>query len=366
MVQVVRLLALGAIAAMLPATGYAAGVAEPGARPALMSRIASQSVLLAVTRAGSRLVAVGERGIVLLSDDSGKAWRQAKVPVSVTLTAVAFPTDRQGWAVGHYGVVLHTADAGETWERQLDGVAAAGLALEAALARAQQAGADGAGQRGLVEARRLKKDGADKPFLDLHFDDEKNGFVVGAYNLMFRTEDGGKTWQYWGDRLDNAKAKHIYAIKAVGDELYLAGEQGLVLRSADRGKSFARLETPYMGSYFALAVLPAGEIVVAGLRGNAYRSADRGTSWQKIEVPVPVSFSTTTLAKDGTLLLANQAGQIFISRDQGRSLQALPTPPLPPINGLETLKNGSLLAVGLRGVASVPMLATSGKEGGRP
>ena len=66
-------------------------------------------------------LAVGERGIVLLSDDSGMTWRQARVPVSVSLTAVQFVDAEQGWAVGHLGVVLHTEDGGETWHKQLDG-----------------------------------------------------------------------------------------------------------------------------------------------------------------------------------------------------------------------------------------------------
>ena len=88
--------------------------------------------MLAITRAGARLVAVGERGSILLSDDSGVSWRQAKVPVSVTLTAVQFPNAKAGWAVGHLGVVLHSADGGETWAKQLDGREAASLVLEAA------------------------------------------------------------------------------------------------------------------------------------------------------------------------------------------------------------------------------------------
>ena len=68
--------------------------------------------------AGSSIVAVGEYGNVVLSDDDGKTWRQAKsVPTQVTFTAVAFVDDKNGWAVGHDTVILHTSDAGETWPR---------------------------------------------------------------------------------------------------------------------------------------------------------------------------------------------------------------------------------------------------------
>jgi len=62
--------------------------------------------------------------VVILSDDDGATWHQAKVPVSVTLTAVSFGTPAKGWAVGHSGIVLHTEDGGETWVKQLDGIQA--------------------------------------------------------------------------------------------------------------------------------------------------------------------------------------------------------------------------------------------------
>src|SRR4051794_13611808 len=69
--------------------------------PAVQSAKALGAATLAVTRAGPRLVAVGERGTVLLSDDAGASWRQAPVPVQVTLTTVRFIDERTGWAAGH-------------------------------------------------------------------------------------------------------------------------------------------------------------------------------------------------------------------------------------------------------------------------
>ncbi|MBI5444053.1 MAG: glycosyl hydrolase, partial [Deltaproteobacteria bacterium] len=105
-------------------------------RPATVSGRALRSVQLAVARAGKRLVSVGERGTVLLSDDDGRTWRQAKVPVSLTLTCVCFASERSGWAAGHSGVVLRTSDGGETWVKQLDGRQAAQIELAAAKAAA--------------------------------------------------------------------------------------------------------------------------------------------------------------------------------------------------------------------------------------
>src|SRR5688572_31283560 len=89
--------------------------------PAQKSALAPRTLLTGLARAGERVVAVGQRGHALFSDDAGKSWQQAEVPVSSDLVAVQFPTATAGWAVGHDGVVLHSADAGKTWARQLDG-----------------------------------------------------------------------------------------------------------------------------------------------------------------------------------------------------------------------------------------------------
>ncbi|PUA19180.1 YCF48-related protein [Glaciimonas sp. PCH181] len=327
------------------------GLLSPLDRPALMVRLPAKSYLLSVAEAGYRLVAVGERGVIVLSDDDGMTWRQAKVPVSVTLTAVQFLTARLGWAVGHYGIVLHTEDGGETWVRQFEGVTAARIVLEAAKIKSKEAGSDGpTNKKALSDAELLVKDGADKPFLDLHFDSAKSGVIVGAYNLILHTEDGGKTWLPWLDRLDNPQNFHLYAIAASGSQLYIAGEKGVLFRSDDCGKSFTRLDTPYKGSYFALSLFPSGEVVVAGLRGNAFRSADQGASWKKIAVAAPISFTAAKLTRKGSLILANQAGQLFMSNDLGVSLKPIHTSPLPPINDLLITQDGALVVVGANGV----------------
>src|SRR5215471_18758595 len=67
--------------------------------PAVMSPLAKKSLMQAVTRAGSRLVAVGQRGHVVVSDDGGATWKQSRVPVSSDLCAVYFVDNRNGWAV---------------------------------------------------------------------------------------------------------------------------------------------------------------------------------------------------------------------------------------------------------------------------
>jgi photosystem II stability/assembly factor-like uncharacterized protein len=336
----------GAMAAAPVQAAPAAAVADPMSRPAAMVRAPAKAFLAGLAHAGKRLVAVGERGIIVLSDDNGATWRQARTPTSVTLAAVQFATPSKGWAVGHYGVILHSADGGETWTRQLDGTQAAQLALRDAQ--------DSGNAPYLAEAQRLVADGPDKPFLGLHFTDENNGFAVGAYNLVFRTRDGGKTWAPWLSHLDNPRGNHLYAVHAAGDAVHIAGEQGLLLRSTDGGGRFERVDTGYKGSFFAMAVGGDGEVVVAGLRGNAYRSADGGATWQKLEAPVPVSITALSMRPDGSLLLANQAGQLLAGRAGKGPLLPLKTPGLPPLNDLLVQPDGSVVAATMLGAIRLP------------
>lgn len=321
-------------------------------RPALAVRQPNRAALLAAAAAGQRLVAVGERGVVALSDDAGKSWRQARsVPTSATLTSVRFVDGSNGWAVGHGGVILTSANGGEQWLLQADGRPLAVSAQSAAEARA--AAGDARSPALLKEGSQLVADGPDKPLFDLHFTDSRRGVVVGAYNLFFETTDGGKSWASALDRLDNPKSQHLYAIGTRGDTWLLAGEQGLLFRSCDGGKTFQRLASPYAGSWFALAAPAQGEWIVAGLRGHVFRSTDDGERWVAVAGAPPATFVSATALPDGSVLLANQAGQIFTCKGAG-GLVALPVPNLPSLSQVLPLAGGDLLAVGLAGAIRLP------------
>lgn len=316
-------------------------------RPALQSPKSPKMAILTVARAGKRMLAAGERGIVIYSDDGGRSWRQAKTPTSASLVAMRFASDKLGWAVGHMGVVLHTEDGGLTWAKQFDGAQAASLVLEAA-----QKGGDA---RTLQDAERLVADGADKPFFDLCLVNDHTLFIVGAYNLVFRSDNGGQTWTPWQQHVANPKSLHLYAIRAVGDILFVAGEQGLLLRSDDHGQHFAPLESPYKGSWFGL-VGDSGSLLAYGLRGNAYVTKDSGKTWQQAASASPVSISAGTELTDGRIVLVSQAGEVLVSADHGLTFASLPEKTGLPLAAVAQGPDGLVLG-SLRGVRTVSLPA---------
>jgi photosystem II stability/assembly factor-like uncharacterized protein len=322
--------------------------------PALPSPLAAQGMLTGMASAGERLVAVGQRGHILYSDDAGGHWLQARVPVSADLVAVHFPTASQGWAVGHDGVVLHSSDAGQSWSRQLDGrqTGPIMLAYYERLAAAQPDNAQV--QARVDEARRMAEEGADKPFLDVWFESDQVGYVVGAFNLIFRTEDGGRSWTPWLDRTDNPSALNLYALRAVGKELYIAGEQGLVLKLDREAGRFISIPTPYNGSFFGITGKP-GVVLVHGLRGNAYRSVDGGAHWSKVELGLPLSITASTVTADGRIVLLSQAGHVLISADDGESFKLQPQNGLAPVAAVQQSRAGALVLAGARGLRQLPL-----------
>ncbi|MBA5640165.1 glycosyl hydrolase [Duganella sp. LX20W] len=346
-----------ACAATAACAGVAAVTSGPATQPfadpldtaAVRSPLAARALINGLAQAGTRLVAVGQRGHIVYSDDGGAHWSQAAVPLASDLVAVQFPTPELGWAVGHDGVVLHSVDGGASWSKQLDGRAAAAIADE------QVSKDPNATDAQRADAKRMVEQGPDKPFLDVWFEDRNSGYVVGAFNLIFHTADGGRTWQSWADRTDNPSAFHLNAIRAVGGDLYIVGEQGLVLRlNRERGR-FEAMATPYKGTYFGLAGKD-GALLVYGLRGNAYRSTDRGASWSKVETGLQVGLTASALAQDGRLLLVSQAGQVLVSADAGATFTRLPGAPGGPVS-TALAAGGQLVLGGVRGLRQQPLAA---------
>ncbi len=341
-----------AAAAALWSGAVAAGFVDVLDEPAQLSALAEHSLLESVARAGNRLVAVGQRGHVVFSRDRGAHWAQAGVPVSSDLTSVFFVDERHGWAVGHDGVILASADGGLSWRVQLTGRKAGAIVLAALERRAAAEPASEPVRKLLEEARRFREQGADKPFLDVWFADARTGYAVGAYNLIFRTQDGGDTWESWFDRTDNPRLFNLYAIRPAAGELYVAGEGGLVLRLDAAAQRFRAVPTPYNGSYFGVA--DAGSrVVVFGLRGNVYASGDGGRTWDKVDAGLSASVVAATRAPDGRLLLADAAGRVAASNDGAHTFERVTLANSAPLAGFAALEGGRYALVGPRGVMVV-------------
>lgn len=320
-----------------------------------------QSVfLIAITKTGNRLVAVGEHGVVVYSDDEGVSWTQAAVPVDVTLTCVAFATASMGWAAGHYGVVLATVDGGKTWHIQLNGLQVNQLALAAAQAAAANppatANPSPALALALKRATLFEANGPDKPFLCIVVLSPEKLIVLGAYRMAMMTTDGGKTWSDWSLHIYDRLSHDLYGATMIGQDIYIACETGLVFCSTDGGNSFPQVAKPAAVTLFGVIGAADGSIIVYGVAGNCFRSTDKGSSWALIDLGTQDDLVASRALNSGAILIASEAGGLFVSQDNGASFTAAPNFPRMSVADFQPVSaDHSLIVVGAAGSTQVPL-----------
>ncbi|MGD8978330.1 MAG: hypothetical protein PVG91_12050 [Gammaproteobacteria bacterium] len=323
------------------------GWSQDDADAAFIAPLASSNVLLLdVVNIDGHIVAVGERGVILISDDQGRSWMQSKVPSRAVLTGVFFHDRNLGWAVGHDSIVLKTTDGGESWK-------VTHFAPELEL-----------------------------PLFDVWFADADNGMAVGAYGFVIVTDDGGETWEesaldalefgaviedravedtgspeddseddaFWEDE-DLPADYHLNVIVDDGTgHMLIAAEAGNIYRSDDGGDSWMLMPSFYLGSFFGATATEDGEVYVTGLRGHLFRSRDGGESWEDLDTGVETSLNGAVALPGDGLAVVGMSGTLLISRDGGSSFELVQQENRKALMNVMPVGDGGLLLFGEAGV----------------
>lgn len=333
------------VLALLALLAVARGADAPV--PAEHARLAAHGLLIGIAAAGGRLVAVGDRGVIVFSDDGGASWVQAaSVPVQALLTGVCFLDARHGVAVGHDELILRSADGGVSWQ-------VAHYAPE-----------------------------AQRPLLDVWCGSAGRVIAVGAYSAFLTSADGGVSWTAVkfspAPASSSARAVaaehpadtagggfHLNRIVAAGEQrLYIAGEAGHLYRSDDAGRSWITLAAPYAGSFFGALPLDRDVVLAFGLRGNLYRSEDAGASWQRIPSGTVAMLDggarlggsgVALVGLSGVVLLSNDGGHTFALQQQADHAGLAAAVPAGAA--------GALAAVGEYGVQRITLAGRQGIAG---
>lgn len=270
------------------ASSPAAGTGYFNRAPQLVNP--EKAPIYAATRAGQRIVAVGDYGLINWSDD-GKVFRQASVPTRTPLTSVFFIDERRGWAVGHDGTVIGSSDGGETWQMLRE------------------------------------KHGQDQVLMSVWFENAEHGLAVGQFGLALETRDGGKTWAERTLVDGEAGERHLLQL-VPGDKglLFVAAEAGTILRSEDAGAHWAAVQTDNKGSFWTGAGLADGSLLMAGMRGHVYRSTDRGLHWHEVASGTQQSLTGIVQRGDGSIRLVGLGGASLSSKDGGQHFELATRP----------------------------------------
>lgn len=276
--------------------------------------------------------AVGDKGIIVHSEDGGRHWAVQSVPLSCRLESVQFLDAQIGWAVGgrvhpytHHssGVVLRTNDGGVTWKQVPD------LTLPALKA--------------------------------VRFVNPRQGWAMGNPSALyptgvFRTEDGGQTWTTLPAAVRGGWAAGDFRNASRG---VVVGHDGRLARIS--APAFELIDMAEVGTRPLRAVRFSSDTVgwLAGDGGLLLQTVNAGNAWQAPPQPVPseiaslVDFRALDVLGNHIWVAGAPGSCVLHSGDGGQTWDVSRTDQSLPLNALRFLDEQRGWAVGAMGTILV-------------
>jgi photosystem II stability/assembly factor-like uncharacterized protein len=285
------------------------------------------------------------------------------------LFATCFVTDRDGWMVGELGRIFHTNDGGETWDRQDAGTKRPLLAMACLDERTAWI----AGKEGIVFGTTdggatwaEAKTGSNRHVFALQFASRERGHAAGDFGTMVHTEDAGRTWsvmrvppevQLPESALDTGVDPgdiNLYGMSyGDPDHLWVVGEFGTIMASADGGRTFHQQHSPVESTLSGVHFIDARRGWAVGIDTVILRTEDGGTTWTAQPPPIAQRSFYDVMVRGERGWIVGNSGTVLKSGDGGATWQIEPLPIQLAANWIRSialLPSGRGLAVGAEGL----------------
>lgn len=171
--------------------------------------------------------------------------------------------------------------------------------------------------------------------------------------IWLSTDNGASFASVYDD-----EGERYYALAAAGTTIVAAGEDGLLLRSANSGLDWSAASGPsFFGDLRTVATNGSGIWMAAGedgFDGVIVRSSDNDLNWTTIIAPEAEGFRAIAWHIDTGWIVAGEGsfgtGIIYQSLNNGDSWQLLADDLDAPVNALAVNAEGDILAVGEGGL----------------
>jgi photosystem II stability/assembly factor-like uncharacterized protein len=240
--------------------------------------------------------AVGSRGTLLSTIDSGKTWQKQAQPTGDAIRDIYFSDEENGWLVCERSIydlrsndearayLLKTNDGGQHWSR----VSMRGANVDARLTRAiftRGGRAWAFGEGGAIYATRDAgsnwiKLQAPTRYLLLGgtFIDDQSGWLVGAGSTILQTSDGGETWHH--ARLPDETRVRFTATSFVNARMgWAVGSRGTIYRTINGGRSWQPQVSGISADLMDVKFFDALEGWTVGAEGAILHTSDGGLHW---------------------------------------------------------------------------------------
>lgn len=150
-------------------------------------------------------------------------------------------------------------------------------------------------------------------------------FIVGSKALLLVSTDHGQSWiqQTMKERpgSDLFQDRDLYSIRFTpdGKSGWIAGEEGIVLHTADGGQTWTRQDTGTTANLFRIAAIDEQNAVIVGADGTIIRTTDGGGHWAKIKSPKDITLFNVAFTDKNTGFIAGEFSSILSTTDGGQN-----------------------------------------------
>lgn len=256
-------------------------------------------------------------------------WQQVPSGTKKKLLAISFADERTGYIAGSDSLILKTTDGGTSWS--------------------------------FLPYTGIDFPGSTRDLIDIQFIHPDTGYVIAGneavpqYNgVLYRTTDGGHTWQAWPAVAPNIAAYRCHMFDTKNG--YLAGSTFFAGKAIARYKAEVWQPVQYMGSnplHFlrSLDFRNKDRGIAGGDNGNFHRTMDGGVTWDTVYSGTDSSLFAVRYINDSLLAATSNYihSPLLFSKDSGKTWQADPNILIfqfPVFRDLAHSKRDSIVMVG--------------------
>ncbi|HEY6907431.1 MAG TPA: YCF48-related protein [Ignavibacteriaceae bacterium] len=238
--------------------------------------------------------AIGYGGLISKTSDGGFTWVDQLFTNQDNFFSISFVDSMHGYVTASFGKFFHTSNGGVTW--QYDQLKIDGDLRLSDLGMPTQNKFILVGENGVMLKsydagntwKRMDKYGF-YDFFDMQFINDQIGWMVGYFNsaVAYKSMDGGNTWNKKFEIQGGLEAVYFY------DELngWIVGDWAKIYRTEDGGEIWDTLSTPDYLAFNDIQIFKSGKgYLCCPTSAKIYKTLDYGDSWTKLNVPVSIDY----------------------------------------------------------------------------
>ncbi|KKT25209.1 MAG: hypothetical protein UW10_C0012G0001 [Candidatus Magasanikbacteria bacterium GW2011_GWA2_43_9] len=211
------------------------------------------------------------------STDAGETWQEKNIPTNGTPSSIVFLTEAVGFITKNTTAgdiaILKTSNSGQAWNVVFQET------------RSEQ-------------------------LHDIAVVDASIAIAVGDNGLIYRTTDGGTSWQ----QVPSGVTHSLRAVSVYSNAVWIVGDSGIILYSDDKGATW-NAQGPIEGENLKNIIATSGADAWIVGDEDVYQTQNGGTSWVLVDLPSSVQVNDFTIKNgkgwyvgdNGSLALWNNA-----------------------------------------------------------